>query len=350
MGTGFLFLYIITTFGLASFFVFVLIYLLVIAPEKGEIVAGWLAKLSTWTGKRAQKTATAIAIQSKVNSFTKSIETEVRGLLPYGLKIKWVSPDITKEAFIKENKVIIILSHHHNQDENLSKATALYMSRAVIPEARSHIDEKLCKAIDLMMTKKALYSFTEARSSFDHFVSNVLRPLTINDNTLKDYCESIEATEERGLFTRILLKELLELGRRRAGTTETGDTVFESNEFVKHLKKIAEKDRGQNIDPNFLKKYIRMSVILVARPENIEHGHKPYINAVEKYGIKNGARTIYIFSRGERNNIFAKEVVSLCENKFSTLAKLHEEEYPTTIDTGEIKSGYCAIFYSRKII
>lgn len=343
-------IYLITTFGLTGLFVGILIYLLVIAPEKGEIVAGWLAKLVAWTGKRAEKTATAMAIQGKIDSFIKAIDTEVRGLLPYGVKIKWVSPEIDKEAFIKENKVVIILSYHQNQDENLSKATALYMSKAVIPEARPHIDEKLSNAIDLMMTKKALYNFVEARSSFDHYIRNVLRPQTASDATLKEYCESIDATDERGLFTRILLRELLELGRRRAGTTETGDTVFEANEFVKHLKKIAEKERGQDVDPNFLKRHIRASIILVARPEKVEYGQEPYINAVEKYGIKNGARIIYIFSRGVRNIAFAKETVRLCGDKFKTLVKSHEEEFPTVIETGKPVPGYCAIFYNRKAV
>jgi len=343
-------IYLITTFGLTGLFVAILIYLLVIAPEKGEIVAGWLAKLVAWTGKRAEKTATAMAIQGKIDSFVKAIDTEVGGLLPYGIKIKWVSPEINKEAFIKENKVVIILSYHYNQDENLSKATALYMSKAVIPEARPHIDEKLSSAIDLMMTKKALYSFVEARSSFDHYIKNVLRPQTASDVTLKEYCESIDTMDERGLFTRILLRELLELGRRRAGTTETGDTVFEANEFVKHLKRIAEKERGQDVDPNFLRKHIRISVILVARPEKVEYGQQPYINAIEKYGIKNGARIIYIFSRGARNITFAKETVASCGNRFDTLVKSHEEEFPTVIETGKPVPGYCAIFYNRKSI
>lgn len=340
--------YLLTTFGLAGVFVVSLIYLLVIEPEKGEIVAGWLAKLVAWTGKRAEKTATALSIQGKIDSFAKAVETEVRGLLPYGLKIKWISPEMSREAFINEGKVVILLSHHHNQDENLSRATSLYMSKAVIPEARPHIDAKLSKAIDLMMTKKALYNFVEARSSFDHFISNVLRPETEKDAALKEYCESIDATDERGLFTRILLRELLELGRRRAGATETGDSVFEANEFVKHLKKIAEKEKGKDVDPNFLRKNIRMSVILVARPEKLGQGQQPYINAIEKYGMKNGARTIYVFSRGDRNIEFTKQVVGSCEQQFGSLAKLHEEEYPTILETGKSIPGYCAIFFNRK--
>lgn len=342
--------YLITTFGLIGLFIAILIYLLVINPEKGEIIGGWLAKFLVWTGKKAEKRATAIAIQGKINSFTKAIDTEVRGLLPYSLKIKWISPKTNKEAFIKENKVVIMLSYHNNQDENLSKATTLYMSKAVIPEARPHIDKKLSNAIDLMMTKKALYNFVEARSSFDHYIKNVLRPQTASDTTLKEYCKSIDITDEHGLFTRILLRELLELGRKRAGITETGNTVFEANEFVKHLKKIAEKEPGQDVDPNFLKKHIRVSIILVARSEKVEYGQRPYIHAIEKYGIKKGARIIYIFSRGMRSIIFAKETVKLCENKFKTLIKSHEEEFPTIIKTGESVPGYCAIFYNRKAV
>ncbi|MEK7074654.1 MAG: hypothetical protein AAB968_02725, partial [Patescibacteria group bacterium] len=134
------------------------------------------------------------------------------------------------------------------------------------------------------------------------------------------------------------------------GVTETGDTVFEAGEFVKLLKRIAEKERGQDIDPIFLKRHIRMSVILIARPEKVDLGHQTYLDAVNWCGVRPGARSIYVFSRGWKNVSFTKEVVSLCENKFPMLTKLHEEEFPTTFDDGTDAPGYCAIFYNRKAI
>lgn len=345
----FLLSYLILTLGLTGLFIWLLIDLLVIHQDRGEKLAGWLAKFIAWTSKKAEKTATAMSIQGKIDSFISSINTEVENLLPYGLKIKWISPELNREAFIQRDRVIVMLDYHNNQDENLARVALLYMNKAVIPEARPHIHQKLGRAIDLMMTKKALFSFVEARSALGHFVDSVLRPAATNDTELKEYCGVIDAIDERGLFTRVFLRELLELGLRRSGITETGDTVFETNEFTKLLRRIAEKERGVDVDPTFAKQNIRMAVILVARPENVDLGPDMYLRAIESR-IKKSIKTFYIFARGSRNIEFAKRVVFICEDKFKELAKSHEEEFPTKSQDGTVMKNYCAIFYNRKTI
>jgi len=339
--------YFLSFFGLTGLFIGILIYLLVLYPEKGERLGGWLAKFVAWTGKKAEKTTTAMSIQGKVGSFIRSINTEVEGLLPYQLKIKWMPSDITREAFIRKDKVVVMFSYHYNQDENLSIATLLYMNKAVIPEARPHIHYKLTDAIDLMMTKKALFSFIEARSSLGHFLKTVLIPKTQKDLELKEFCSIIDSIDQEGLFTRVLLRELLELGRRQSGIIETGDTVFETSEFTKLLKQIAEKEKGVDINPTFIKNNIRVAIILVGRIENIGFS-EPYLRAIEER-IKKSVRTFYIFSRGRVNINFAKEIVRICEGKFKELAKIHSEEFSAKKD-GVIIDEYCAILHNRKAL
>lgn len=339
----------ILTFGLtAGFFIWLIIYLFVLHQEKGEKLVGWLASLVAWISKKAERTATANKIQSKIDSFVTSINTEVEGLLPLGLKVRWIAPDLSREAFVENDRVVVLLGYHQNQDENLTRATFLYMNKAVIPGARPHIDRKLGQSIDLMMTKKALFSFIEDRSSLNHFIESVLRPQTDADPDLKEFCGIIDAVDERGLFTRVLLRELMELGIRRAGITETGDTVFETNEFSKLLKRVAEKERGVDVDPTFIKSNIRMSIIMVARPENVNVS-RIYLEAIRK-GIKKSVRTFYIFARGDRNVEFTKHVVADCEVKINELVKGHEEEFPTKLQDGTVICGYCAILYNRKIV
>src|SRR3990167_4405585 len=272
----------IATFGFtAGFFIWLIVYLFVLHQEKGEKLVGWLAGFIGWASKKAERVATANNIQSKVDSFIVSINTEVEGLLPFGLKVKWISPDLSKDAFVEDDRVVVMLNYHSNQDENLARAAMLYMNKAVIPEARPHIDQKLGQAIDLMMTKKALFSFIEARSSMGHFINTVFKPQTDNDSELKENCGVIDAIDERGLFTRVFLKELMELGIRRAGITETGDTVFEATEFTKLLKKIADKERGVNVECDFIKNNIKMSIVMVARSENINIGPEIYLRKIE---------------------------------------------------------------------
>lgn len=338
----------ILTFGVtAGFFIWLIIYLFVLHQEKGEKLVGWLAELITWTGKKAEKTATAMKIQGKLDSFVVAINTEVEGLLPYGLKIKWISPELNRDSFIANDKVVVMLDFHSNQDENLSKATVLYMNKAVIPEARPHIHTKLGKAIDLMMAKKALHSFVEARSSFGHFINSVLRPEIEKDSDLKEFCQIIDATDERGLFTRVLLRELLELGRRKACITETGDTVFESNNFTKFLNEIAQKEKGQDVPLTFVGRDIKVAIILVARSGTEVLSADPFVRRI-KEKIKQSVNVIYIFARGP-NIKLAQQVANDCHS-LPELTKLHEEEFPTRFPEGDIANGFCAIFYNRKTV
>lgn len=341
-------IYSILTFGItAGFFIWLIVYLFVLHQEKGERLVGWLAGFVAWTGKKAEKTATAMGIQAKIDSFVTAINTEVDQLLPYGLKIKWIAPDINREAFISDDKVVILLDYHSNQDENLSKATLIYMNKAVIPEARPHMDTKLGRAIDLMMTKKALYSFVEARSSFGHFINSVLRPDVEKDPELKEFCQIIDITDERGLFTRVLLRELLELGRRKAGITETGDTVFESNNFIKFLNEIAQKEKGQDVPLTFVGRDIKVAIILVARSGAETLTADPFVRKI-KVKIQQSVNVIYIFARG-LNIKLARQVTDDCQS-LPELTKLHEEEFPTRFPEGDLASGFCAIFYNRKTI
>ena len=338
----------ILTLGItAGFFVWLIIYLFVLHQEKGEKLVGWLAKFIAWTGKSAEKTATAMSIQGKVDSFITAINTEVEGLLPYGLKVKWVLPELNKQAFIANNRVIVMLDYHSNQDENLSKATLLYMNKAVIPEARPHIDAKLGKAVDLMMTKKALFSFVEARSSFGHFITSVLHPEIEQDQEVKDFCQIIDATDERGLFTRVLLRELLELGHRKAGITETGDTVFESGNFTKFLNEIARKEKGEDVTLTFVGHDIKVAIILVARAGIENLTTDPFIKRV-KEKIQQSVNVVYIFARGPNVGL-AKQVSMDCQS-LPELTKIHEEEFPTKFPEGDVVKGFCAIFYNRKAV
>lgn len=340
--------YLVTVFGMTGFFIWLFYYLFISHQEKGEKFIEWFSKLLSWTGKKAQKVATAKNIQNKINSFVDSINTEVKNLLPYGLKIKWISPEISRESFIQNDRVIVMLNFHRNQDENLSKATLLYMEKAVIPEARPHIHKRLSEAIDLMMTKKALYSFIEARSCLNHYIDTVLRPATENNSDVKEFCNVIDIIDEKGLFSRMLLRELSELGIKRSGVTETGETVHETNEFAKKLVDLAEKEKDVDINPNFIKNHIRVAVILVARSYNVDN-HGVYLKKI-KFFIDKSVNTFYVFARGKINISFTKEVVAMTQKKFSQLSLVHEEEYPTKIQSGKIMPGYCAILYNRKTI
>jgi len=222
------------------------------------------------------------------------------------------------------------------------------MNQAVIPEARLHIGNKLGRAIDLMMTKKALYSFFEERSSFNYFVQSVLRPESENDTDMKSFCAVIEDMDERGLFTRVMLRELLELGYKRAGTTESGDTVFEVGKFINFLDVIVHKSPGEDVPLTFIDKNIRMSIILVARQDTNTLGPDRFVRRIQSQIERYSSEVIYIFAMGQRDIALAKQVMEICET-LPNIQRLHAGDFMFRGTNRDIPC-FCGIFHSSKVV
>lgn len=338
---------ILTSLSTGGVLFIVFVYAFVFKPTEGEKIVALLSRLFAWMGSTYEKTATAAGIQAKIDNFILSINQEVVGLLPYYLKIKWVSPGIKRSAFIENDRVVVLLSRHQDQDVNLTAATALFMQRAVIPEARPHIDRKLSQAIDLMMTKKALFSFRHrAPSALDRFVRGYLTPKVTDDEDLKKYCTAIDQTDENGLFTRVILRELLELGRKRAGAMETGDTVFETRQFVDKVLELTDREPGVNIDLHFVRTNIRVAIVLVAKPENVALGPDRYIRAIES-ALERGVNTIYVFARSKSIPL-AQTTVKTAKEGIPQLDLLCEDKFNVPFIQGDVDRNietYCAIFH-----
>ena len=105
------------------------------------------------------------------------------------------------------------------------------------------------------------------------------------------------------------------------------------------------KNGGEDVPLTFNEKYIKIAIILVAKPETEIWGIGPFMKRI-KENIKNGVNVIYIFARG-KNIELAKEITKECK-KMIELYQVHKEkEFPTWVD-GDLIKGYCTIFYNRK--
>ncbi|GAH36627.1 unnamed protein product, partial [marine sediment metagenome] len=173
-------------------------------------------------------------------------------------------------------------------------------------------------------------------------------PKIEGDQDMKEFCTVIDRLDMCGLFTRTLLRELKELGYRRAGVTETGETVFETARFTKFLNEIAKKEAGEDVPLTFLGEYIRIAIILVAKKETEALGGVGVFIRRIKERIKRSTNVIYIFARGT-NIKFAKEV-SRITREIPELVEIHKGEEFSVKLVGRTVQCYCNIFYNRKML
>ena len=158
----------------------------------------------------------------------------------------------------------------------------------------------------------------------DYFLHNILMPETNNDEDIREKCQAMEILNAKGLFSRVLLRELQELGRKLYPKTPNGSTYAESAEVIDFLTQIANKPPEEEVELTFRRSNIRIGFILVARMEVISTlGYSPYLKRIESHRNQ-GTETIYISGLGD-NVPYTKKVAQLAEEqKFGRIVSSDE--------------------------
>lgn len=308
--------------------VFVLLYLLVYAithPEKSERWGSWIYKSLRWTGHKMKSRWIASDIQARIDSFAKVIGDEVKDLMPYGVRINWVK-ETDKDTFIRNGEVVVRMRYHDNQHRNFVAATLAYLSKGMLPRSRHYIDEGIMKSIDFTLAKKIFLREKQNEALF-HFQEEVLDPTFQTEPQIRQYCNTVENLDERGLFTKILLREFHDVGILMYPRTADEAVIEETKQFVTFLNGIATKGRGEDVDLAFNRKTIRVSIIIVARLEVIDsYGSQPYLSRITNC-LQEGIETIYISAWGRSNVEAAKKIAERSCQYNQMLRQVDRKEY-----------------------
>lgn len=279
--------------SIAGILLFVLVVLF-LNPDKVQIWGSLFLKgLGGINGYFARRIISG-RIQGLVNQFAKRFDKESTGIMPCSLKIKWVR-EVDRDALIQEEGVVLVrLGHHHDE---LQKALALAMltfcSKSLIADSRPYLTNKLVRSIDFVTTKRMLHG-SKNRGSLDYFLNNIMKAEIEEDDSLREKCQIMETLDEMGYFSRMLLREYQELGRKMYPQTPNGSTAVESEDFLNFLEEIATKPSEEDVELDFKGNRIQTAVMLVARPEKIAKvGFEPYLHRLEKHQ-KNRLETAYI--------------------------------------------------------
>jgi len=296
-------------------------------PEKLD---EWLAKIDRfllWLGFKRAKQFITRDVRTKIKQASKKINKEAEGLITKDVEIIWVNQD-NIESFLRQGKVIIRMRHYQNQDKNIVNATTHYVLRGVLHTAKIYLPEKIQKAVNLALTKKILAEEQEVGTSTDYFFANILNPSLKSDKELEKIFMIIEKMERKGLFTRILLREIRLMGKKLYPATPTTQDFRETKSFFDFLDTFANIETGNFIrDWEFVRDNIKMGILFVAKIGKIAvEGYEPYIKRINEK-INRGAKNIYLFGR-KRNNINAiKEIARIIRAKNSKVKNFRIDKY-----------------------
>jgi len=237
-----------------------------------------------------------------------------KDLVPKKLEVEWV--DNTKgESYVpKEGELVVKLDSAEAQEKNI-----VYLAQALVRETaligvRYILSEPLEGTIDLNLVKNLLKEIKNSKI-LDWYMEYEYTPKINQEGVLKEWNSKIVEIDERGLFTRLLLVELDDYGKRIVGRPKTSEMESEIEGLVEFLYEIATKAYGENTPLDYISKNIKIGVLIVGETSKVLFsGIEPYIRAFV-YKLNQRIEAIYVLS-------FSKEFL---KEQDETSAKAFEE-------------------------
>lgn len=276
-------------------------------PEKAEKWGSIIARSFSFLSLRLEKISVARDIQSDINNFAKKLRSGTKSdIIPYGVKVNWVK-NTTREAFVKDGRVVIKMEHHENQARNFLYATMDWVNRGLIPESRHLLDKGILQAADLTFINKVLTE-SKRHDSRQIFLDEIYEPRVVKGSLVDRYCSVFGDLDKIGLFVGVALPEYASLGRRLGPVIPDEKIRLETVYFFGMLEKLARKKHGKDVNPSYVGEYINCYVVLIARTETYAmYGLEPYLGFINKC-CREGARSFYVCAIGDSNVSVVKRI------------------------------------------
>jgi hypothetical protein len=277
--------------------ILLLISLFIYIIKNPEKLDRWSYLYSKYLAHKTEKNERKIIsknIDYKISSVTKRLNQESEGIIPFGLRIKWIDTDKI-DSYVQKDEVIVIMKREDNCDKNIVDACIAFVPKAILPKSRNSVDPQILKSIDTFMVKSILNN-GNYDSAYNYYMNRVYNPVVSADGLLNTYLETIKEIDAIGFFTRILLEEYRRLGNKLYGTAEEQLFFKESVDFLNFLKNLAKRKPGDNTQLAFIGDRIKIAIVYVAKRTTYYFvGSDAYVSRIDK-DIKLGAQRIFLLS------------------------------------------------------
>jgi len=300
----------------------VAIILFIIFYDKAEKPVAKILDLFYWAGGNWRKRAVKADIQSNINSFSQYMDKEVPNIMPYNMKLQFVSDIDRAELLRDKNLVLVRIRDRRHDDRNFVRAMLTFCPLGVLPASRPYLDDLLSDAIDFTVTRKFLNAI-QYQGAVNYLYKEVIEPEIAERPELDKFCTILDRFDERGLFTKVVLRELRDFGAKVGSRYPTEAHKNETRQFLKYMDVIATRPTGEECETSFQGNYISMGFIFIGTSPKIEReGAVPYLRAIQ-WSKGMGLERTYIAARDWAIGI-AERTSYLAER--SNLAKVMKRE------------------------
>lgn len=277
-------------------------YIVFTNPDK---VQQWLSlfwKIVSIFWHAAGKKVIKHDIEGRINEFSKYMTEEIPGIDVTGIQIQWIEEGETADQFFKDNKLIIRMQNHRDQNKNFVNASMIFISQFVIPKAKKYISKSQRESIDLFIAKRLFEK--EKPSVVARFFEDFMSPLVNTHEKVAELVEKYHIIDKAGIFFPVLIQELTFLGDKVFFRKKSDQITQEVSKLIDFLTTYSRREIGDESIPNiFQGQYCRCSIMIAAKAEkracNLVNGYVRYIQELSEKKIEN----IYLIGPSKAENM-----------------------------------------------
>lgn len=287
--------------------------LLVKNPEKVEKWAAILNKMLSGLGglfKSAHKRYVKHDLQSRINSFTRSVSKAAPFLEDAKIVVEWTETNQDKKAFLTNGEVILRLRRQDPEDLNFVHGAYWSVATRLLPKVKRYISASQRQALDLYVTTKIIEK--EKYNIIDYFLEHYLHPyLEDPTSTISQFYHQFDKIDRYGVFYPVLLQELYFLSMKVFGRPKEDKIIVEVTRLIEFLEKVATRNVGEETKLEFTGEYCRFAIVIIGKAYKMsQEGTRLYIDFIKKYVLPQRVETIYLLGKYEYRE-FINEV---CEH------------------------------------
>ena len=264
-------------------------------PDFVKRCFAWVLRKLPCLPRALQRRAMKNEVEGNLNAVLQDFRTEGQGIAPYPARLVWTSGEsLSADSFFRQGRVTIILDYSENPDRNIAEAGLLYCREGLIPETRQYVEPPLLRAIDLTFVDALLERRNLTAGRF-YFINEIVPREYEKSPSVRPHFERLDALEEKGYFSRILLPELRDYPGRVAVRMAHRSHQDQINDFVHFLAQNATYwDQGGLVALDHVRELIRVGVIIVGTESKLRvEGLRPYVKRIATCGDM-GARDVYL--------------------------------------------------------
>lgn len=339
---------IIGKYGVAGVIIIIIIYYL-LHPEKFEKLSALLYKLLSKVYSAADKKYIKHDIQGSVNNFVvNKLKNEIKDFEAPKLKVEWIDENQTAEEFISKGKLVIRMKKSQDQDENIVRASVIYISKSLLTKAKVYLSPKQKESINLHTARVLLQS--ERREIAVKFVENYLLNKNNSDEKIRKYLSMFHNIDKAGMFFPILIQELNFLGEKVFGENRDRKIIEETNKLITFLEAFSKREVGDDSTrTDFYGEYMSLGIVLIGKKSVVQiRQSTPYVKLCKRL-IETGVHTLYLVGDIENKDIITQTAEEVLSDEFD-LYNEKEYEAEVNLNGGKMKVRGYLIVIRKKII